>query len=713
MKLEKQQIVDELFGEAVIYKVPLYQRHYVWDDTNWEHLWDDITKMLDFREANRTKEHFTGALAIQRGNHDEHRAKEHFTGAIVIQDHNSSLEIIDGQQRLTTFQIILCAIRDICDAKFPEDKYDVKLWIKQRMTPATLNNPNSENEECKLLPREGQDQDIFLSLVKGEQEQVDKKSKIWKAYDYFEKKITTYVKDDYDTLHRFYESIKQDFIVVKITVTQEDEYAKIFKSINNTGKHLDQFDLLRNDLFLRAISRETRERWYNKYWHHFEDSDWRTPGVVDNFLKDFLKVKLGKDFDNQLNLFDLYELYCSQLKRKLKLSEIDDKLVRYEFHELCRCSKVYQKLQTSKSEGLGNRLKFYEEFFPSLNIVDQLKLYILYLVTEFGLSSCELSRVFNIFEAYVLREILYMSSRGYNFNRLENSVLDALNINKKDGFNTVKLILQLSTTWKTDKEIEHVLKNGLPQNEENRKKRQGSSRIMSDFGGKYIFHVLGWDIAPGEKLFKEFCKKWSAVGTMLHKELMGGLPIVYSPLPVSLETIQTEEEIEMESQLTPYMFVTYEGTLELSEYEIDTNIVTGFTGANSIEEIPINEILFAFPSSAKSVLQSRYEIDTKRYRSNRWEVLNLEPTTKRYQIKDWILEGRPLLKTLTEESNSGFHILEIGVVTVVTRAEHVLCGELKSFSDVALYLEIQGEIVTVYTHGIYMLEFGNRLQACT
>ena len=711
MELEKQQIVNELFGKnAVIYEIPLYQRHYVWDDTNWKHLWDDITKMLDFRDANKAKEHRTDTIAIQKGNHDEHRAKEHFTGAIVIQDHNSSLEIIDGQQRLTTFQIILCAIRDICDTKFPKDEYHVKSQIERCMTPAQL---EGSNQECKLLPREGQDQDIFLSLVKGEQEQLDKKSKIWKAYDYFKKQITAYVKNDYDRLYRVNESIMKDFIVVTIKVTQEDEYAKIFKSINNTGKHLDQFDLLRNDLFLRATSRDARDKWYNKYWHHFEEPDWRIPGVVDNFLKDFLEVKLGKDFDNQLNLFDLYELYCTQLKRKLNLSETDDKLVRYEFHELHRCSKVYQKLQKSESEVLGNRLEFYEEFFPYPYIVDQLKLYILCLVTEFGLSSCELNRIFNIFEAYVLRETLYMSSQGYNFQRLEDSIIDALNIDKKDGFNIVKLVLQLSTTWKTDKEIEHVLKNSLPQNEKNRKEKRGRSKIMSDFGGNYLFHVLGWGIAPDEILFKEFCKKWPSVGTMLQKELIGGLPIVYSPLPVTLETIQTEEKIQMESQLTPYMFVTYEGTVELSEYEIDTNIFTGFTGANSIKEIPVNEILLAFPSSAKSVLQSRYKIDTKRYRSNRAEVLNLEPTTKRYQIKDWILEGRPLLKTLTEESNSGFHILEIGVVTVVTRAGHVLYGELKYFSDVALYLEIQGEIVTVYAHGIYMLKFGEHFRAHT
>ena len=69
---------------------------------------------------------------------------------------------------------------------------------------------------------------------------------------------------------------------------------------------------------------------------------------------------------------------------------------------------------------------------------------------------------------------------------------------------------------------------GIPQSEENRRKKQKSSNVMSKFGGNYIFQVLGWDIAPGEKLFKEFCKKWPSPGVMLQKEHIGGVPIIYS-----------------------------------------------------------------------------------------------------------------------------------------------------------------------------------------
>ena len=57
-----------------------------------------------------------------------------------------------------------------------------------------------------------------------------------------------------------------------------------------------------------------------------------------------------------------------------------------------------------------------------------------------------------------------------------------------------------------------------------------------------------------------------------------------------------------------------------------------------------------------------------------------------------------------EESDSGFFILEISTLTVGTRAGHKLSGRLRCFNDVALYLEIQEEIVTVYAHGIYTLD---------
>src|SRR3989442_14105173 len=95
--------VTHLFGLDVRYVVPLYQRPYVWDEEKqWDPLWDDILTLLDHQEGGN------GQLY------------SHFLGAVVL-DHSTPLPgevpeftVIDGQQRLTTLQIILAAAALVC-----------------------------------------------------------------------------------------------------------------------------------------------------------------------------------------------------------------------------------------------------------------------------------------------------------------------------------------------------------------------------------------------------------------------------------------------------------------------------------------------------------------------------------------------------------------------------------------------------------------------
>ena len=118
--------INNFFSKDVQYRVPRYQRRYVWDEINWNTLWEDILSQLGLefdREKDkegifkkRTQREDT--LALVRENKDS----GHFTGLLVTRPTNldedlDRYEIIDGQQRLATFQIILCVIRDICREK--------------------------------------------------------------------------------------------------------------------------------------------------------------------------------------------------------------------------------------------------------------------------------------------------------------------------------------------------------------------------------------------------------------------------------------------------------------------------------------------------------------------------------------------------------------------------------------------------------------------
>src|SRR5262245_6698839 len=85
-------------------EVPLFQRQYVWTRENqWEPLWEDIaTKFRDFLEGRKdnTPAHFLGAMVV-----DQKQTPV---------THVEKRQVIDGQQRLTTLQIFLAALRDFC-----------------------------------------------------------------------------------------------------------------------------------------------------------------------------------------------------------------------------------------------------------------------------------------------------------------------------------------------------------------------------------------------------------------------------------------------------------------------------------------------------------------------------------------------------------------------------------------------------------------------
>ena len=95
--------ISSVFGQEKRYVIPLFQRPYVWtEDAQWAPLWDDI---VDRAEQE---------LVPQLGD-----VSPHFLGAIVIQQRKTfgdqllAHDVIDGQQRLTTFQSLLGAFRDI------------------------------------------------------------------------------------------------------------------------------------------------------------------------------------------------------------------------------------------------------------------------------------------------------------------------------------------------------------------------------------------------------------------------------------------------------------------------------------------------------------------------------------------------------------------------------------------------------------------------
>ena len=435
----KKISVSGLFEMNVQYKIPLFQRYYVWnEDTQWGPLWDDIVR--------------------QHNSHAQGKSPDHFTGAIVIQQQNTlagdvpQYDIIDGQQRLTTFQIILCAIRDICtENKYADIASDLHRYIQNQ------GEMLKGDARYKLIPTK-RDRDSLISLVN---ERVDEsRGRIFSAYSYFYDRITEYVDMDKEKIHSLFLCIKNHFRFVQIPIDETDRPEKIFESLNARGKKLFEFDLLRNNLFLRA--RENRDGLYEKYWDHFEHPYWDPEDTKigtssDTFLQHFLMGKLGTE-SVKPEFFTYERKYLPELKQR------EDTTIEDEFSDLKRYSEVYQQITDCENDShLENRMRFYQTF----NLTT-LHPFVLYLTCEVGLEGRQLDRVLHILESYTIRRMLCYRGKGglKNFNKFFASLIKRLG----DTFSLENFIEHLSqetsvtNKYPTDSEIRPTLHTRFDRN---------------------------------------------------------------------------------------------------------------------------------------------------------------------------------------------------------------------------------------------------------
>ena len=155
MKAEPLDLV-RIFQADIRYVVPIFQRRYVWSqEDQWEGLWEDLTDAVGaYRRSEELKKTESHAAVV---------VPTHFLGAIVLDQAfagtgriDASL-VIDGQQRLTTLQVILAALRSVA-AERGDDK-------EARLVARLLSNDpdlvDEPSDQHKVWPSKKKDQRRF------------------------------------------------------------------------------------------------------------------------------------------------------------------------------------------------------------------------------------------------------------------------------------------------------------------------------------------------------------------------------------------------------------------------------------------------------------------------------------------------------------------------------------------------------------------------
>lgn len=275
--------IDDVFKKdaGFCYIIPKYQRDYTWNQYNWKDLYDDICEN-DYG-------YFIGSIICIDNSSDAFQLKQ--------------LEVVDGQQRLTTLCLLLTAIYNLLKehkAELSEDDEDELPSLRKSIICKDAPNgiilcPQIQNNNLA---------DFIAVMADNGLVKTGKKQKNWgnrkiaKCYKYFLSRLSQDIEANGNAVETLL-SIKRKVskaIIVKIEVGSHAEAYTLFESLNNRGTPLTAIDLMKNSILAKAENAgmscdECFDRWQELLGFLTDDY-----GVQERFFRHYYNA-----FKNVLN----------------------------------------------------------------------------------------------------------------------------------------------------------------------------------------------------------------------------------------------------------------------------------------------------------------------------------------------------------------------------------------------------------------------------
>ena len=371
--------IEQVLKDGQRFMVPLYQRKYQWGDDRILSFWEDVeAKAGEVLEGESKFVHYMGALILSPVDEDSPLAV------------TPKVQVVDGQQRLTTFQLFLAALREIAREHGCEKLIeDIKGYLFNHLR-ATDKDPLAR---FKLVPTP-QDQNVFHSIIEMNYQSVRSKcadyywgsrvrkstssralppSRALRAYELFREKIEIFrthgptnsiegdseaIPDENDTtaetgrrLAALLAALLNHMKLVVIKLGPKDDAQVIFETLNSKGEPLLAMDLVRNNIFHRAEREGTSvDELYRNLWDPFDTHWWRENAPfarprrprIDHFLAHTLAAETGE----RISMRELYAEYRAFAVPKgcPRFERVEDEL-----QMLQRYAPLYETLEGQKN----------------------------------------------------------------------------------------------------------------------------------------------------------------------------------------------------------------------------------------------------------------------------------------------------------------------------------------------------------------------------
>jgi hypothetical protein len=352
--------VEAVLKEDRRFIVPLYQRKYQWAEHRLLPFWEDVqAKAAEVLGGESRFEHYMGALIIAPVDIGSQISK------------TPVVQVVDGQQRLTTFQLFLGALREVARR---HGLQDFIAHINGYLFNTTKSKDTDPLTRFKLTPTPS-DRALFHDLVEMDYAAVTRKyaNLFWganvpkntpfpafRAYILFNKWIEEFalygprddappVDEDFEAdgadgdssdgdvvsgrLEALLNAVLERLKLVVISLGENDDAQVIFETLNSKGEPLLAMDLVRNNIFHRAEKQGAEvEDLYRKLWDPLDDAWWReaapnarpTRPRIDHFLAHTLAAETG----GKISMRELYAEYRAFAvpKGKPRFADVEDEL---------------------------------------------------------------------------------------------------------------------------------------------------------------------------------------------------------------------------------------------------------------------------------------------------------------------------------------------------------------------------------------------------
>jgi len=330
MKANELQIVKFLKAPDVQFVIPIYQRNYDWTITECRELLKDIIQVAQVGRVS----HFIGSIVYI---HD---------GIFNVSNEIKELVIIDGQQRLTTINILYVSLYRFA-------KESKILNESDRLYNMFLTNQYVQKETSKLkLKQTDHNAAAFKAIMHGNEKSYNEYSNVIENYNFFKGEITA---ENFKTILEGLDRL----IFVEVSLERgKDDPQRIFESLNSTGLDLSQSDLIRN-FILMDLPPIDQDRIFESIWSPIEENAKdliKKTSLVSDYIRDYLTLK-NKKIPNKNKVYQEFKVLFQDKDKESFHQELDDiKSLSVHYKKLVNPTTIAEK-QVRKELEYINRLE--------------------------------------------------------------------------------------------------------------------------------------------------------------------------------------------------------------------------------------------------------------------------------------------------------------------------------------------------------------------